>query len=559
MIKKVAYCLIQMLLLLGCVLAPENARASDETLQPLVDKTLSFFKPLNQRVTAAIQGNVITVGKGTTDAVIKGMRLELFREGEMFYHPVTNEPVGRFERSVGTAEVIDVTPNAIKATVLSGKPQKSDIARVSASKKRLLFYQGKTIDWFVGDAYYRQLKETGRFELIDTSLVTDDLTTILAEAKKSEASVLAVVDGVKEGKTRFIRQRLFWVSDAKEISTDKLPVSDDYSSNLRSAADPFVTSNDAPLLTYQLSSSYDLIAVGDLDGDKEKEILLSVGSTVKAFQPTVDLHQLWTFDTGKFHENIYLDVIDLNKNGKDEVIVASYASDGVYSYIYEIKDNVPSLLWKTKGFLRVLNDRLLFQDFDPSGGFQGGVINVIYDGNYRLDKELLLPKGINLYDFAFLEDQDKGQDIIFYDNDNHMVIADYKGNPLWRSKDDFGGFIREYKGDTTSIVGKSALWHVADRFHTTKHQALVIKRRPVTTTVISLGYGKSNIVNLLWNGSTADENALIDNLSGNILDYVINKDRLYILNKPILGMVGKNILKGENPFVTILSVFPFVY
>ncbi|KJU85519.1 hypothetical protein MBAV_002286 [Candidatus Magnetobacterium bavaricum] len=56
-----------------------------------------------------------------------------------------------------------------------------------------------------------------------------------------------------------------------------------------------------------------------------------------------------------------------------------------------------------------------------------------------------------------------------------------------------------------------------------------------------------------------DESALIGNLSGNILDYAIEKDRLYVLNKPIMGIVGKNILSGDNPFVTILSVFPFIY
>ncbi|MBF0317563.1 MAG: hypothetical protein HQL04_05250 [Nitrospirae bacterium] len=564
MMKKIAYGFVQMLLLLGCVLASGNVWAADETLLPLIDKTLGFFRPMSQKVTG-IQGNVITIERGTTpEAFVNGMRLELFREGETFYHPITNEPVGRFEKPVGAAEVIDVTPDAIKATVLSGKPQRSDTARVSSSKPRLLFYQGKTIDWFVGDAYYRRLKETDRFEMLDTRLVTDDVAVLLAEAKKSEVGVLAVVDGVSEGKDRFLRQRLFWVSDSKEISTDKLRISEDYVSSLKSAADPFVASNDAPLLTYQLSTGYDLIAIGDIEGNKEKELLLNTGATVKVFRPTVDLHQLWTFDTNKFHENIYMDVIDLNKNGKDEVIVTSYGSDGAYGYVYELKDNAMSLLWKTKGFLRVLNDRLLFQAFDSSDGFKGDVLNVVYDGKYRPDTEkskaLVLPKGVNLYDFAFLSDHGQNADmlaIVYYDSDHHMVISNDKGKMLWRSKGDFGGFIREYQGD--GFRDNAGPWHVADRFYTTKHQALVIKRTPVTATVMSFGYGKSTIVNLWWNGSKVDESALIGNLAGNLLDYAIDKDRLYVLSKPILGIVGKNILSGDNPFVTILSVFPFIY
>ncbi|MBV6341961.1 hypothetical protein [Candidatus Magnetobacterium casense] len=560
MVKKTVYGLI-LLLLLGSALASGNALAVDETLRPLVDKTVGFFKPLKQKV-ADVRGAVLTVDSSTApEMFVKGMRLELFREAEMFYHPITNEPVGRFEKSVGVAEVTDVTPNAIKATVLSGKPQKDDTVRVSSSKLRLLFYQGKTIDWFVGDAYYRQLKETGRFDMLDTSLVTDDVEKLLAEAKKSYAGILAVVDGINEGRDKFLRQRLFWVSDAREISTDKLLLNEDYVSGLKSAADPFVASNDAPLLTYQLSTGYDLIALGDLDGDKQQEMLLNTGATVRVFKPTVDLHQLWTFDTDKFQDNIYLDTIDLNKNGKAEVIVTSYGSDGAYGYVYELKDNAIELLWKTKGFLRIIGGRLLFQAFDSSDGFKGDVFNVVYDGKYHPDKALMLPKGINIYDFAFLSDQGQGQDkellrVVFYDDDNHMVISNDMGKILWRSKDDFGGFIREYQGDGFRRTGP---WHVADKFYTTKHQALVIKRTPVTATVISLGYGKSKIVNLWWNGSTVDESALTGNLNGNILDYAIDKDRLYVLSKPILGIVAKNILSGDNPFVTVLSVYPFIY
>ncbi|KJU84325.1 hypothetical protein MBAV_003481, partial [Candidatus Magnetobacterium bavaricum] len=98
-----------------------------------------------------------------------------------------------------------------------------------------------------------------------------------------------------------------------------------------------------------------------------------------------------------------------------------------------------TLLWKTKGFLRVLNGRLLFQAFDSSDGFKGDVFNVVYDGKYHPDKALMLPKGINVYDFALLSDQSQGQNpemlrVAHYDNDNHMVISDDKGKMLWRSK-----------------------------------------------------------------------------------------------------------------------------
>ncbi|MBF0342886.1 MAG: hypothetical protein HQL06_01520 [Nitrospirae bacterium] len=545
------------------VWAGEESVRKDDTLKPLVEQTTRYFKPLSQRIIDA-KGGEITIESGGRDNLIKGMRVEIFREGEMFYHPVTNEPVGRFEKKVGMAEVIDVKTNAVRAAVLVGDPKKSDIARISSSKKKLLFYQCKTIDWYVGDAYYRQLKEDGCFEMLETKIISDDVKALLVEAKKVDAELLTLVDGLNEGKDKYLRQRLYWVSDGKEIFNNKMKITEDYIKSVKTGSEAFVSSDDTPLLTYQLSTSYDLIAVGDLYGDKEKQILLSAGSTIRVFTPTVDLHQLWAFDTNKFHDNIYLDVIDIDKNGKDEVIVTSFGSDGAYSYIYEIKDSGPSLLWKTKGFLRVINDRLLFQGFSVINGFSGSVTNVVYDGSYRLDSTLQLPKGVNIYDFAILTDKSQKQIIMYYDKDNHVVIADEKGIAMWRSKDDFGGFIKEYtessiKDGRVADTMDYGNWHISDRVYTTKQQALVIRRNPLTATALSLGYTKSSILSLWWNGSNVDENVLIANIGGNILDYAINKDRIYVLNKPMFGMVGKNILKGENPFVTILSVFPFIY
>jgi hypothetical protein len=71
-----------------------------------------------------------------------------------------------------------------------------------------------------------------------------------------------------------------------------------------------------------------------------------------------------------------------------------------------------------------------------------------------------------------------------------------------------------------------------------------------------LGYSKSQIRSLWWTGVSMEERTIIDDIPGNALDYTIAGDKIIVLDKPVLGIKFKNILKGENPIGTVLYIYP---
>ena len=107
--------------------------------------------------------------------------------------------------------------------ILKGDPAHFADARlkIPATKVKMLFYQGD-IDWFLGDAYYQMLKETNRFELIDTDIETNDIPKILADAKTKGADAALVLTSETSAGQVTVKQKLFWVADSKEFAEKRL-------------------------------------------------------------------------------------------------------------------------------------------------------------------------------------------------------------------------------------------------------------------------------------------------------------------------------------------------
>jgi hypothetical protein len=74
--------------------------------------------------------------------------------------------------------------------------------------------------------------------------------------------------------------------------------------------------------------------------------------------------------------------------------------------------------------------------------------------------------------------------------------------------------------------------------------------------VKGFGFKKSQIRSLLWNGLSMDEGVVINRVDGTILDYAVTSDNIFVLASPLFGIRAGNILKGENPVRTELSIYP---
>lgn len=207
-----------------------------DPLNQLRDTALSLFKPVKGTVVALVNHDIIISDLGEASGIKKGMRLTVKREGTPFVHPITKETVGKTETLVGTAEVIETWTDGSRLTVLNGDVKSGDILRVSSAKIKALFHQSKDVPWFIAEEYYWKLKETGRFELMDTAPLAAGDPEIVATAKSLDAEV-AIVLSSEDSK---LRQRLLWVRDSKELLSEEVRVDEDFIKKLKLGEELFV-------------------------------------------------------------------------------------------------------------------------------------------------------------------------------------------------------------------------------------------------------------------------------------------------------------------------------
>jgi len=557
------------------------ANADDNPLNKMRDETISYFKPMTGKVTK-IEGQDVLIDLGSKDSVKEGMRFMVLREGVTFIHPVTKEPLGKLESLAGKVEIKKVGIDSSTGNIVSGEVKEGDKVRISEKQVSMLFCQSKNTEWNIADLYFRSLKEAGRFNLIETSIETNNPQEVINEAKRLNAEAALLLESKASDSGTVVTQRLFWVSDGFSFAEMNAKIDAAYAKEMRFGERFFALPKEEPSIEIDLPFGMGFLTVGDIDGDKKEEILLSTGKDVRIymlgtdFQPALGGIQI---KGSKSEDHLYIDTIDLNKNGKDEIIVtsmskkfeaenvykdgsdtttlASVKSAGVVSYIYELKGTEFVPLYKGNIFLRKVGNELVGQAYSKEEGFTGDVFSVICEkGEYKKGDSLKLPKGINIYDFIYIDDPRAARLILAYDDKGFLNLYD-KDTRLWRSKTDMGGFLTSFKKSSPAIPIDSGEWSIKDRFFMRNKDVLLVKRIPLVEMARGLGYKRSQINTLLWNGLSMEEGVLIDNIKGSLLDYAVTGEKILVLVSPMLGtgIKPENILKGENPLTSILYIY----
>jgi hypothetical protein len=540
-----------------CLLHP--AFAEDNPFDTMRDETLALFKPLNGKITA-VEDKKVTIALGAKDSVKRGMRFNIFREEAPFIHPVTKQPLGNLEAFTGKLEIREINADSSSGSIIEGDAKAGDLARISEIPIPLLFCQSKGIDWHLADSYYRKIKDTGRFTVIDTALETDDPSRVIEEARKLKADVALLLTANSGGSgTRFI-QRLFWVSDGTQFSEIKGDVNAALVQE-PSLGDKFLTPVQADALQqFDLPIDAKLMTTGDVAGNGKHEIIFSTGKDIVFYTLGPDLQPALggiKIKGSALDDHIWLDAVDLNRDGKDEIIVTSMKGKEIVSYIYELKDSEFVLLFKDNVFLRRLGHGLIAQAYSRIDGFYGNVYDMVWeDGNYRKGNPLSLPKGVNIYDFIYYEDQQAGRLTAAYDGDGHLAVYDSKNVPLWKSKTGNGGFLTTFQKYSPSSLTDRGEWSVKDRLSVWHNTVLAVQRIPLLTMIKGLGYRKSLIQGFRWNGLEMEESIMVNNISGEVVDYLLSGDTVIVLASPLFGIKPGNIFKGENPIKTELYVYP---
>lgn len=549
------------LLSIGCCLLTigyifSGIALAQETLKGMKDETLSYFKPLKGKIIRK-DGDLITADLAEGSGIKKGMRFNILKEGAALLHPVTKEPIGRVETPSGRAEVIEVMPDGSRLRIISGDGKEGDILRISERRIRALFYQDRSVPWEIGEALYQKLKETGRFDLVDAPIDSFDDIRLIDEAKKDKIPVIVALSSYSKGKDTALKERIIWSEDGAiltEIET-KVDASLIKETQFRELLSVGFGSREA-LLFFDLPYSGRLLTVGNFDGKDRDELLISNGKVLRIYTTGISLLEIHEIDVPSSKEHLWLDRLDLNADGRDEIILTTLGDDEVISYVYEWRDGGFRTLWKGKVFLRVLDGMILAQEYTREDGFSGPVYLINYrDGNFTRGDDLKLPSGVNIYDFSYITGADGSRLTLAYDDKGYLSLYDAKGVRLWVSNEDTGGFMNTFKRAAPTIMVDRGEWSVKDKLFTTGSKTVFIKRIPLADMARSLGFKRSEIKVLWWTGISMEEMKVVDNISGSVIDYAISGDRIYVISKPLFGVKAKNILKGENPLGSMLYVY----
>lgn len=550
------------LLAVICCIVPLASYADDNPLNLMRDDVLSYFRTLKGKVESVNNGMAV-INIGERAKVKKGMRFIVFREGAPFLHPVTKEPIGTLEAVIGKAEVKEVGHDTSMAVILKGNVKVSDKVRISETGVRMLFYQGKNVDWSLGDSYYRLIKETGRFEIVDTAIEKDNDSEIIAEAKKLNADVVLILSAKEAAGDTMLKQSLLWVDSSLKFAEDEVRIAVAFMKELRFGEEFFGPQKGDVRTFVDLPFGVRLITAGDIDGDGKAELLMSTGSDIRLYSlgAAGDLSGLYEIKGSPKDDHLWLDVLDINRDGRDEVILTMMKDDSVFSRIYEFKGGKFFMLWEGDIFLRRIGNELIAQEYERGEGYKSAVFKVAWDNGYKKGDNVSIPRGVNIYDFIFINEpvgidsqRDSKRLVLAYDDAGYLNLYD-EGIRIWRSKGDYGGFQTTFKRAAPTIMVERGEWAVKDRLFTQNREILVIKRIPLVGMAKGIGYSKSQIRSLWWTGVSMEERTIIDDIPGKALDYTIADNKIIILDKPSLGIKFKNILKGENPIGTVLYIY----
>jgi hypothetical protein len=549
MMKRTVFIFLICLFLTG-----GGAFGADNPILKLRDDTLTFFKPVTGSITS-VDGKNVTITIAEKISLRPGTRLNILKEGELVRHPVTKEPLGVIESLSGKIEIRNSEDGKASGVIVSGEGKEGDKVRISDTKVRILFIQDKKMDWYVADEYYRSLKESGKFVMLDSALETDDETKVMAEARRLGAEAAVLLSSREAEKGTLIRQQLFWVADGNRFFEQEVRIETVFSKELRFGEEFFSPGSGEAMLMYDLPYNARFVATGDLDGDGKQEVVLSTGTDVRVYMPAVDLKPLWELKGSAMDNHLWIDLIDFNRNGRDELAVTAIRSGEVVSFIYELSGSEFRKLWEGKYFLRKAGSGMMIQAYSASEGFTGDVMNLDWDGEYKVGAKVKLPKGVNLYDFIPLQGSD-GETLVFaYDEKGFLSLYDSKGLRVWMSNTGTGGFLTTFKKQAPATYIEAGEWSVKDRLLPRNKEILVIQRVPLADVAKGMGYKSSRIKSYWWNGFAMEEKVLVDDIRGSVLDQALAGDKLIVLTNPFLGFKFENILKGASPVGTMLYIY----
>lgn len=540
----------------------------------LAQRIAAHFPKVTATVTS-VQGDRLVLDQGSLAGLKPGYRLDLYREGKAFVHPLTKEPLGRHEQTLGTAEIERAEETQAVALLREGRAGLSvvagDRARMTAGRIRAALVPTDPEEQTrVMDDLYRALGETGRFALHDL----DDLTRLLrarqmARVREDDPEQLRAIGKLLGVSTLFLcsspEGRKGKSLDVRILSLPDLRARDRILARVAPAGKEISTPDLLPpmlgakLAIHQFTLPYvaRLVASGDLDGDGREELVISNGSRLFIYRVVEGrLEELWK-EPARWapREDLALYVADPVKRGQAQIFLSSQEYGQPRSAILAFREGrVEVLAEKIPYFLRVLTlpgegPTLLIQG-PPGRKGTAPVQRARWTGDptHRFEPgDPLLPQPrVGLYGFVLLDtDGDGVPETLELDEAAHLVLSRKDGGVLWRSPESYGGEEREPLADPSTIRPEATQPGGRMLYLPQDGGGEVILRRNEGISYFQIldafkGYHSASLFGLTWSGTRLVERWRIEGIKGFVHDFQVgeflHKDRQHVavLTKPTL-------------------------
>ncbi len=583
------YCLmVFVLLLMTSIVYVSNsdaAEGSSAAVDNVAESVLSYFTPMNG-VVDSVDSGLATVKLGNEVSVNEGMRLSVFRKGAPFYHPVTKELIGESENYIGRVEVNEKSKDGLYACrIISGSVKAGDPVRITSAKIKLAFFQDRKANWAMSELFYNTLKDSGRFDILEaytSSYETDHLSGI-ARGLGADAVLMFSTPQV-DGK-KFLNAKLFWANETRMFADIAFVTGSDINEMIKPYEEFIIASGAGfePWGSFQLERGQ-LIAMGDVDGNGENEFVVSNGNILKVYTLKDELQEVWEIKGARGEKHISIDIYDANGNGVAEIFVTSLTegdnlsslseqevvstdtgASRLSSYVVEfdpsagyhkIADNIPF-------FFRAAGRKLLMQRYTSQRVFSSNVYETVWqEGEYLPGYELHLPDGVNIYGFAYIDWQEKGQQyVVSFDDKGYLTMYDAQNNGIWQSRRTYGKPVMSFKKKSYSLINPIKTWFVRGRLFPVKtergQEVIVVNRVPMVSKLPGLGTREAEVYSLWWDGSSMQENLVLSDISGKVTDYLIEGNNLFLLAKGTMVSLAKNAFSGNFVKGSVLYYYSF--
>jgi hypothetical protein len=565
LLKTARYAGLFVLFLTLALSAPlAGAEEANPFAEPLKN-VLSYFTPMEGTV-QSVTNTTVLVRLREDARPLPGMRLRIFRKGEPFLHPVTGETIVQGERPVGTGEVKEAGEGSAGLMLVEGEAAPGDVVRISSGRVRMLFYQSESVDWDVSEEYYFWLKDTGRFAIAETSPGPHSMETATGIARDMGAKVVLIINSAGSPAQPGLSHSLVWASNGKVILNEEFPLDIVQISTLKIGEEYFTPDRNKPVSKLKIPYTANLIATGDLDGNGEHELLAASGSSIYFYsvsarlEPAFESRKEISIKGSLGSSYVWLEAVDLDHDGKDEILLSSISGQMVTSSIYKYDGLGFVLLWSGPGFIRNISGTLYSQPSDPMGGFAGKPEPLDWDPSGAVaEDEGSLPEGRDLYNMAFLHSPGQSRHRVSFGDRGHLIVNSPEGWEKWKSGEPYIGFTRKYpKTYIAEITEKEEQWAINDRLLSERGAVLTFKRLTRKTNIKGLGYKKTRFMALyLTPSGEIRESLLIDGIRGGARDFAVADGRLYILSASY-ALSPLNLFRGKKLFSSKLYVYTLI-